>query len=146
MSTKTLEQLQKEADAANQALAEGRKLKAESDKKAVLTKLESAQTAFSALDKESQAAVLSDPAIRLILATFEISDKKKRKGKRGGKYDETALTAFIGEGKPQGEVQAHFGVSNPTMLAWGKKLVAAGLIKIEDDKTNATQNFWRKKV
>ena len=64
------------------------------------------------------------------------------KGKGGGKYNEAAIVAFVGEGKPQTEVQKHFGVSNPTMIAWGKKL--KGKIDVSEDATDKTKNFWRK--
>jgi len=64
------------------------------------------------------------------------------RGKGGGKYDEAAILAFVGEGKLQTEVQKHFGVANPTMISWGKKL--AGKIEIGKADADKTQNFWRK--
>ena len=153
--TLTVEEAQAQVKAANLALQEAIAAQFDKVKNEFCTDFLAAAKSFLAIPESNHHLVWNDKELvkaakKIGLKPIDFSIETEPAvagvgtGKRRGRYDEPALVAFIGEGKPQSEVQAHFGVSNPTMLAWGKKLVAAGLIKIEDDKTNKTQNFWRK--
>ena len=153
MSTpiKPLEQLQKEADAAIAALNAGKKLKMENDRKAFKTKLESAQTAFKELDKDSQLAALEDEAIKELFAFFGLVKRKASKrgggggGKGGGKfnkYKDLILAELATGPKKQKFIEEKFGISHQSLRTWvTDKNKFKGLVKVNDD---GRDNEWSK--
>ena len=136
---KTIEQLQKDVDDANAALAEAKKQKAETDKTAFLKKLEATGNAFKALDTDTQAAILASPDWEATMAPFQVSTRKKSKG---GRFNEEKILLFLADGpKEQGLVQTHCKTTKQSVGNWGKKLVDAGKITVE---AKGQKKIWTK--
>ncbi len=85
--------------------------------------------------KSEQATILNDADIKKVFASFGYKRKDAdgaASTRGGGKYDETAILAFLADGeKEQAQLMKKFAVSKQSIGAWGKKLVARKLIKIE---------------
>jgi len=151
MSTKTLDQLQKEADAAIAALNAGKKLKMETDRKAFVTKLESSKTAFDDLDKDSKEAALDDEKVKELFASFGYVKRKAPKrgggggGKGGGKfnkYKDLILAELATGPKKQKFLEEKFGISHQSLRAWvTDEDKFKGLVKVNED---GRENEWSK--
>lgn len=115
----------------------------ETIKKNVRKWLQDAHANFEFLQPDEQAAVLNDADIKKIFASFGyVRRKDKDDESKGGRYDETAILAFLADGaKEQKAIMEKFGVSKQSISAWGKKLVEAGKVKIDK---NGRERVWSK--
>lgn len=142
---KTLDQLQKEADAAIAALEQGKKEAAKATKTDIANHIKDALALYAKLPDGAE--LLKDVETPFADAIKALGVRSSRGGTRsGGSFDEAAILGLLGnEGKFEDEVLAHFGVKKQNGGSWRKKL--AGKVdfdKVKPEGGKHKKYFWRK--
>ena len=154
--TKTLsvEEAQKQFDAARLALGAAKKAQFEKIKNQFSDDFLDAAKSFADIPEEDRAYVWNDKKLVKVAAKIGLQpiDKPSAEPSEAGdgapvaRYDKTAILAFVGAGKLQSEVEKHFNTTKTSVIDWGKRLVADGSITIGKAEGNKRSNFWKPKI